>query len=230
MSARVILFDLDGTLIRSHNGFVPFNEAIQKTFGIPADIRTVVPDGNTDPLILQDIFATANLEVEVTEARWKEFTRNLHDCYMGAVQDLRTRVFALSGVPELLREVQHTKLAHQGVVTGNLEVTGRLKLEAAGLASYLGFGAYGSDSPDRVDLPGIARERLEQAVGQTIKPEHCTVVGDTPRDLHAARENGMRCVLVGTGRYPVEELQLLEPEACLSDFTDTQESLEALLG
>ena len=50
------------------------------------------------------------------------------------------------------------------------------------------------------------------------------------RDLHAARENGMRCVLVGTGRYPVEELQLLEPEACLSDFTDTQESLEALLG
>ena len=64
MLERLILFDLDGTLIRSRNGFVAFNDAIKNTFGFSADIRTVVPDGNTDPVILEDIFTTANLNVE----------------------------------------------------------------------------------------------------------------------------------------------------------------------
>ena len=38
------------------NGYLPFNEAICKTFGVDGDIRAVVPDGNTDPLIVEDIF------------------------------------------------------------------------------------------------------------------------------------------------------------------------------
>jgi hypothetical protein len=31
----------------------------------------------------------------------------------------------------------------------------------------------------------------------------------------------MKCVLVGTGRYPVEELAYFEPDGCLPDLTDT---------
>jgi len=40
---RLILFDIDGTLTRTENGYVPFNEAILQTFGCSGDIRTVVP-------------------------------------------------------------------------------------------------------------------------------------------------------------------------------------------
>ena len=50
---RLLLFDIDGTLTRSHNGHVPFNQAIFETFGVPGDIRSVIPDGNTDPMIQQ---------------------------------------------------------------------------------------------------------------------------------------------------------------------------------
>jgi phosphoglycolate phosphatase-like HAD superfamily hydrolase len=48
------------------------------------------------------------------------------------------------------------------------------------------------------------------------------VIGDTPKDLEAARHNQMKCVLVGTGRYPVEELQYWHPDGCLADLSDTE--------
>ena len=52
---RLILFDLDGTLTRTQNGYVPFNEAILDTFGVVGDIRSVIPDGNTDPQIVRGV-------------------------------------------------------------------------------------------------------------------------------------------------------------------------------
>jgi len=230
MLERLILFDLDGTLIRSRNGFVAFNDAIKNTFGFSADIRTVVPDGNTDPVILEDIFTTANLNVEITEERWRAFAKNLHESYADAIQQGLTTVSTLPGVLDLVKALAKVKGLYQGVVTGNLEATGRLKLEAAGLGPYLGLGAYGSDSRNRNDLPGIVRERWARVIGKSLPVGDCIIVGDTPKDLAAARNSRMRCLLVGTGRYLVEELELLEPDACVSDFTDTKAVVNALLG
>jgi len=41
---RLILFDIDGTLTRTQNGFLPFNRAILDTFNVAGDIRSVFPD------------------------------------------------------------------------------------------------------------------------------------------------------------------------------------------
>ena len=141
---RLVLFDLDGTLLRSHNGFIPFNQAIEKTFGFPGDIRNVIPDGNTDPVILEDIFAAANVNIEITEENWGAFAENLHQSYAWSIQQGLTRLFPLPGVLELVGELDDREGIYQGVVTGNLEVTGRLKLDAVGLSPYLKLGAYGS--------------------------------------------------------------------------------------
>ena len=114
------------------------------------------------------------------------------------------------------------------VVTGNFEATAEVKLEAAGLLNYLSRGAYASDSQHRPDLPAIAKRRCEQLARRAIEPERCVIVGDTPKDLEAARENHMKCLLVGTGRYPVEELLYWQPDGCLADLSDTNEVLTTL--
>ena len=129
----------------------------------------------------------------------------------------------------LIEELTKTDGFYQGIVTGNLQVIAQIKLEAAGVSPYLKLGAYGSDSRHRVDLPSIAKERWEKKTGRPIAPDQCIIVGDTPKDLDAARKNDMRCLLVGTGRYPVEELSLLEPDACLPDFTNTKLAIDILL-
>ena len=227
--AQLVLFDVDGTLIRSHNGYIPFNQAIEKTFGILGDIRTVIPDGNTDPVILEDIFSAANVNVDITEEHWGNFAENLHQSYTQNIQQGITKLMWLPGVLQLLQELDQREGVHQGVVTGNLEVTSKLKLDTVGLTSFLSLGAYGSDSRHRGDLSRIAKDRWERALGISLDPQHCVIVGDTPKDLAAARQNHMKCLLVGTGRYPVEELTLFEPDATLPDFTDTEASVETLL-
>ncbi|HSF57910.1 MAG TPA: HAD family hydrolase [Candidatus Binatia bacterium] len=226
---KLILFDLDGTLTRTQNGHLPFNEAILKTFGVDGDIRSVIPDGNTDPQIVREIFAKASLEKEIDDGQWEPFAQNLRRSYSSALREGMTTVRALPGAPELLGLLSAKTELSQGVVTGNFEVTAQIKLKAAGLNSYLCRGAYASDSAHRPDLPRIAKQRWEQWAGKSLRAEQCVIVGDTPKDLDAARQNHMKCVLVGTGRYPWEELQYWKPEACLADLTDTQKVINLLL-
>ena len=225
---RLILFDIDGTLTRTENGYMPFNEAIFQTFGVAGDIRTVVPDGNTDPLIVKAIFAKANVDVEIGQRDWRRFAANLQASYQQHMKRGLIKARALPGALELLRALAGNAGFGASIVTGNFEVTAQVKLEAAGLAWYLSRGAYASDSEHRPDLPAIAKKRWEQSTGRTIRFEQCVIIGDTPNDLIAARQNNMKCVLVGTGRYPVEELWYWRPDGCLADLGDTPAVLTTL--
>jgi len=186
---RLILFDIDGTLTRTENGYLPFNEAIFQTFGVAGDIRTVVPDGNTDPLIVKAIFAKANVSMEINDDDWERFTAHLQSCYRRHVLQGSTTVRALPGAVELLRAFARGTGFAVSVVTGNFEVTAQVKLEAAGLFAYLSRGAYASDSAHRPDLPAIAKRRWAELSGRAIEPEQCVIIGDTPNDLAAARQN-----------------------------------------
>lgn len=219
---RLLLFDIDGTLTRTQNGYLPFNEAIFNTFGVDGDIRTVVPDGNTDPLIVMDIFTKAGVEIAVGPEQWLQFTAQLASSYRDHVARGATTVRPLPGAAALLQQLDGVADFHSSVVTGNFEATAQVKLAAAGLTHYLARGAYASDSDHRPDLPAIARERWQFATGRSIASRQCVIVGDTPKDLQCARANGMKCVLVGTGRYPVEELEYWRPDGCLADLSDTQ--------
>src|SRR5687767_13976095 len=148
---RLLLFDIDGTLTRSHNGYVPFNEAILKTFGVPGDIRSVIPDGNTDPLIVAEIFSNGNIPIQDIDDQWERFSINLRECYSRAIRTGDTAVGALPGAARLLQVLAANDIFSCSVVTVNLEPMAQVKLEAAGLYSYLCRGAYGSDSPRRAD-------------------------------------------------------------------------------
>ena len=225
---RLILFDIDGTLTRTQNGYLPFNEAIFKTFSVRGDIRSVVPDGNTDPRIVQEIFAMAKLGLKIEDGEWARFAKNLHLAYAEAVGQGATTVQALPGAQALLEALSRNESFSQGVVTGNFEATAQVKLEAAGLHKYLDRGGYASDSHHRPDLPRIAKERWERRAAKSLRAEQCVIIGDTPKDLDAARQNLMKCILVGTGRYPVEELGYFEPDGCLPDLTDTSVILRTL--
>lgn len=225
---RLIFFDIDGTLTRTQNGYIPFNHAVYKTFGIKGDIRSVVPDGNTDPRIVEDIFAQANVKLAIDESQWAEFALNLSQCYANAVRQGSTTIRALPGAAPLLRQLSEEEKFICSVVTGNVESTAAVKLQTAGLSSYLSRGAYGSDSPRRPDLPLIAKQRCAALSQASIPLHQCIIVGDTPKDLEAARQNHMKCVLVGTGRYPMEELMVAEPDRCLADLCDTAEVMRAL--
>jgi len=105
-------------------------------------------------------------------------------------------------------------------LTGNLERAAELKLGAAGLARFFPIGAFGSDHADRHVLPEIARARHRVLSGVDVPLADCVIIGDTPLDHAAAHCNGMACVLIASGRIPLEELVALAPAAAFGDWSD----------
>jgi len=139
---RLNLFDIDGTLTRTQSGFMLFNQAILDTFNVAGDIRSVFPDGMTDPRILEEIFAKSDAAVAIGAGQLEQFADHLRKNYAAALKDGTTTIRALAGAPELLERLSGDGKFAQGVVTGNFEATARMKLEAAGLAGHLSVGAY----------------------------------------------------------------------------------------
>jgi phosphoglycolate phosphatase-like HAD superfamily hydrolase len=133
----------------------------------------------------------------------------------------------LPGVPEAVAAVAARGWA-MGVLTGNARSVAEVKLTAAGLGPLLAIGAYGDAAFERGHLVQLAHDEGERVAGRRF-PAHVTVlVGDTPRDIQAARHAGARAVGVATGRYTVGELREHAPDAVLPDLAESAAFLRAL--
>jgi len=65
---RLVMFDVDGTLIRSHGaGMRAFHRAIEHVFQVSVGREVIRPDGKTDPLIAREILAHFGMEQHLTE-------------------------------------------------------------------------------------------------------------------------------------------------------------------
>lgn len=206
-------------------GVKAFVTAIERVTGSIWTPKRLDFGGRTDPtiaaLILEDAgFSDPALVVPVLEA--------LTQVYGELTDELRSAVAVLPGVSFVL-DTLHAQGAVQTVVTGNVEPVARLKLAAADLLPRLDveLGGYGSDHEIRDELVRLALRRIE-GTGAEIDASRVWVVGDTPRDLACARANNVRCLLVATGTFSLDELTALEPDLALPSLAEPDEFLAAL--
>jgi phosphoglycolate phosphatase-like HAD superfamily hydrolase len=224
------LFDIDGTLVRSRGSAEVFDDAMERVFGLRGGLGSIRPDGMTDPDILAALLDGREAPCgPMTPRLLASFEMELARSLAGAIARGRVAIWTLPGVPELLRALAARSDVCLGIVTGNLRSTARIKLDAAGIRSFFVTGGYGSDSPARTVLPGVALRRLARAAGRPFDPTRAVIVGDTPHDFRAAHANGMRCVLVSTGQYTRAELEAEPADELLDDLEDTERVLRAIL-
>lgn len=229
-SPRAILFDIDGTLLRSRGSAGIFDDAMERVFGIRGDLRSIRPDGMTDPDILATLMnGRAPVGGAITPRLLATFEVTLARALADGVARGDVSVWTLPGVDALIDELSRRDDARLGIVTGNMRATARVKLQAVALHEHFRGGGYGSDSPVRDQLPGVALRRMAQADGTPFDRRRAVMVGDTPHDLSAARAHGMRCVLVATGQYTREELAAAGPDVLLDDLGDGERALRAIL-
>jgi phosphoglycolate phosphatase-like HAD superfamily hydrolase len=122
----------------------------------------------------------------------------------------------MPGVEEVLRHLAH-RGALLGLATGNLELIGWIKVEAAGLREWFRFGGFSDRFPMRAELIGHAARKAREVAGEAAS---ICVVGDTPRDIEAARANALPVIAIATGRYSFDELLKLRPEVCATSLAD----------
>jgi phosphoglycolate phosphatase-like HAD superfamily hydrolase len=225
MAERLILWDIDGTLIRA--GAIAgeaFDRAVSRVLGRAVGDHGVQMSGKTDPLIAAEILAFAQGDEALVPTVVEHLEAELAD----AAEALREGGRVLPGVSALLSRLAGVDGVVQSVLTGNTAANAAVKLASFGLDQWIdvSVGAFGSDHAIRNELVPIALARL----GRPVAPEHVWVIGDTPFDLACARAGGVRCLLVGTGRIPFSELSSLDADAALPDLSDTEAVLNVLLG
>jgi len=230
---RILLWDIDGTLMRSiRNGAykdytIPVLEEIFGTSGRLAEMQV---SGMTDLQIVyealshegftqQDILA----QVQVLASRMTDEARK--------ITTNGTKFFeVLPGVRETLEALSQHPRYQSALLTGNLEPMAQLKMELVGLDKYFTLpGAFGDESHNRRDLPALAAERIRRHLQLDLPPEHFIVIGDTPNDIDCARHFGARAVAVGTGRfYSNEEVLKHQPDKFLPDLSEVDLVLRTL--
>ena len=134
----------------------------------------------------------------------------------------RWSVQVLPGVPALLERLVQYRDVALGLLTGNVAGGARLKLGSAGLFHHFRTGAYGSDSEERNELPGVALNRAYETWGVRFEPQEVLVIGDTPRDVE--------CGLAHDVRYPVAALREAGAHHVVQDFSTLDEVAELLVG
>ncbi|HET9078555.1 MAG TPA: HAD hydrolase-like protein [Acidimicrobiales bacterium] len=227
---RLILWDVDGTLVRAGDiGATVFDQALAAVVGRKPDER-ISMSGKTDPQIVREYLAL--MGVTRTDEVVQAVLRGVEGQLAAAAADgeLLETGWACAGVADLLAALAGDERVISSLLTGNVYPNALVKVGAFGLDRYLQLdvGAYGSDHHDRNELVPVALRRLEAERGIRLSGEQVWIVGDTPRDLGCARAAGARCLLVATGRYRLDELDGLGADAALADLADTGAVLELL--
>jgi phosphoglycolate phosphatase-like HAD superfamily hydrolase len=228
MSRRLVLFDIDGTLLWAGGASRrAFGAALREVFGTAGSVADWDYSGKTDPQIVRELMRGAGIaDAEILRRRplaLETYRERLAESLRP--EDVREK----PGVRALLEALAGEPRVTLGLLTGNLEPTARLKLAPLDANRFFAFGAFGSDHEDRYRLPGIALERAREAVGISFAGPEVVITGDSVHDVLCGRDLGVRAVAVATGRTSAERLAGVRPDALLADFSDTRASVAAIL-
>jgi phosphoglycolate phosphatase len=227
----LILFDVDGTLLRSDGcGRRAVEATLREVFGVGDEVSTIRFAGQTDWQIWLDILTPLGHTPESVARQLPVIAAVMARHLEATIHHYDVR--PLPGALELVRDLQSDSRVRLGLVTGNLSQTTPIKLRAAGFdpASFP-VGAFGDEAISRSALPPLALRRAGAYWHTAFAPERIVVVGDTPNDIICARSVRARAVAVLTG--PSSGRAVLEaevPYAVLENLTDRAQVYAALFG
>ena len=225
MEKKLLLFDIDGTLITSGGaGEHALRLGIRDRFGIDEDMRGIEIAGRTDSGIARQFFAKHSLPAtpENTSAFFEGYLHHLPRLLL----EKNGRV--LPGIVPLLDALRTRADMVLALLTGNLERGAELKLTHYGVWDYFEFGAYADDHHDRNELGHFARARAQERHGIAFPPERIYVLGDTPHDITCARAIGAKAVAIATGQFTHAQLAEHAPDFLFDDLGDVAAVLAAL--
>lgn len=206
---KLVLFDIDGTLIRSGGaGVRAFERTFAEIFGIEGATQRMKFAGRTDVSLVREAFLMFGLET--TETNFRRFFEN----YPVFLEELlkTTKGGVCEGIEQMIRGLEEvTERPLLGLLTGNIRRGAELKLGHYGLWQHFKTGAFADDHEDRNCIASIAQKRGGEMVGRELKGEEIVVIGDTPLDIACAQSIGAKVLAVGTGEYGAAELSRLGP-------------------
>jgi phosphoglycolate phosphatase len=226
----VLLFDVDGTLVTTCGAG---RRAIERAFELrhgSKDMLSFSFGGMTDKAIVRNALLAVGLrfaseaelesEMEATLGRYLEVL---------AEEVAHTRIRIHDGMERALDMADARPEVALGLGTGNIRKGAEIKLGCVGIYHRFSFGGFGDDSIDRPTLLLAGARRGSEKLGVPFNDCRVVVIGDTPRDIEAAKAIGAESIAVATGMHDVAELSRCEPTAVFANLADAR-APDALFG
>lgn len=222
----VILFDIDGTLLnvdskynRSH-----LRRIIDELEIDYPNMETDSFSGRTD----HDIFTSFLVNHDFDENLYQEFKTRYLDYIENVLLPNADRVERHPHIDDALDFFFEGDFIC-GLLTGNYSKAAQIKLKAADIHRNFSFGAFGEFDTDRNQLPFLAIEEVKKIMDINPDPSRFIIIGDTPRDVQCAKNAGMKCIAVTTGRYGKQELAEHDPDLIIESLANPDTWLKEVI-
>jgi phosphoglycolate phosphatase len=215
---RLVLFDIDGTLIRSGGaGAKAFERAFATEFNVRLSTDELKFAGRTDSSLVRECFFRH--DIPATPENFRRF----YDTYVFLLEHWlqEFKGEACPGARDLICGFQTMpEPPLLGLLTGNIRLGAEIKLRHFSLWDFFRSGAFGDDHEDRNELARIARERARKLMADKLAHDEILVVGDTPLDIACAHAIKAKVLAVGTGGYSCEQLRACQPTWVAETLTE----------
>ncbi len=191
--SKVVLFDLDGTLLDTARDFTQVLNQLLAQYNQPEIsyelVKQTVSDGAR-------ALIKCSFSIDESDERFAGYLQELLDLYAIKIQQTESTLF--SGISNLLKKIE-TENCQWGIVTNKPSrfTTPLLSffpdLKNAAVVICADELSEGKPSPEGLLL---ACKKLDCA------PEHCMYVGDHKRDIDAGKNADIKTIAVNWGYFP----------------------------
>lgn len=229
---QLVLWNIDLTLVDvARVTRAAYAEAFAKVVGRPL-VHLPQLAGRTQPEAFFDALAINDADMsEASEKLLEPFSTELARSMRARRDDLTTQGQLMPGAADALKAAHNVPDSVQSVLTGTSRANALLKLTAFSLESYLDLevGGYGDEVFPKGTLLSVVRDRASQKYQAVFDETNTFYIGDSPRDVAAAKTGGARSIAVASGRSTVTELSDAGPDEVLTDLSDPTALLRLLI-
>jgi phosphoglycolate phosphatase-like HAD superfamily hydrolase len=213
---RLVLFDIDGTLVRTGGaGVKAFAKVFATEFGATDGFERLKFAGRTDTSLVREFFGFHH--IPASPENFRRFFERYVFWLDHILSDSKTETCA--GVREFLAGLEALPQPPLlGLLTGNIRLGAEIKLRHFGFWDIFQTGGFADDHEERDHIAAIARERGRKILGNYLRDDEVVVIGDTPLDIRCGRAIRARVLAVATGGANLEELKAHQPEWAVPDL------------
>jgi phosphoglycolate phosphatase len=213
---RLVLFDIDGTLVRTGGaGVKAFAKVFLTEFNAHEGFEKLKFAGRTDVSLVREFFVYH--KIATSPENFERFFER-YSFWLDYILN-HSKTEACPGVWEFLnglKSLPNPPLL--GLLTGNIRLGAEIKLRHFDLWKEFETGAFADDNEDRDLIAAAARERGRCILGSDLRDDEILVIGDTPFDIRCGRAINAKVLAVATGGATLEELKRHQPDWAVEDL------------
>ena len=224
---KLVLFDIDGTLMNCGGlGLKALKRAMEKLYKKTPEITDKDLSGRTDLFNFKHVYKTIKGKNPTAQEIKKITTAYLAELPREITETKKAKKFKLMpGIKEFLDTLKKYPQVKIALATGNTPQSAELKLKACGLDKYFGFnyGGFGLITADRAELLAKGVKSCEKHFKTKFGVNDVFIIGDTHRDVLAAKENGYHnAVVLDGGMADKPKLLRAAAELEVKNFKDIE--------